>query len=556
MKNFNFYCDINIKKATDSDGNEIYRLGGIASTMDKDSDGEFLDPSGFEIKDFVKSGVVNWHHGSTESPRTIIGEPHKAEIRKDGFYVECDLYPSSNMAREVYGLAEVMQKDSKSRKLGYSIEGTVIERDLENPMIVKKAKITGLAITHMPKNPKTFAQIIKGETTNNLSEEKKKSLSTVSGAALVEESVDGSVKNLELQKKPIKKSHYQVKNFSQKGWRGVIFNTFPNITIEKANKVYQLFNKIQKAMDRGQISSDNLQKAMDTLGLGDYEANPFLEKGMKGDDGSYQAPHTKDSTFDNVDGDTAHMNPARSTKKAGTKKNMGMDNDMDKGDYEEDDMMMKKKKKGIKDPEMIDGKMDDGAPDNGKMKKNMSMKKTPMNKMPMKKNMNMKKGEEASSGRGAVLILKKAIAAASQESFGHVQALGTLVKATLEQNQILKSEIETLRKSEEGLLNDVGEIKGALEVFLKVPQKRRSITKGYSKKESFQKSEESTTSGETLSMSNNYGKVLELVDNAAFAKGGYDESFAKATTSFEANKTLPADIISRLKSEYNVNIVN
>ena len=49
--NFNFWCPVEISKAIDPNtGEEQMLLGGIASTADEDSDGEFLDPKGFDIK--------------------------------------------------------------------------------------------------------------------------------------------------------------------------------------------------------------------------------------------------------------------------------------------------------------------------------------------------------------------------------------------------------------------------------------------------------------------------------------------------------------------------
>lgn len=160
----NFWVPLDVSKAIDpKTGEEIMRLGGIASTKDKDADGEFLDPKGFDFKYFMENGIVNWHHQATNSPGSIIGEPSKAEVNKNGFYIETDLYKSSPKAREVYDLAKTMQEDSDKRRLGFSIEGKAIERDKDNPKIVTKAKITGVAITHMPKNPNTYAEIIKGE---------------------------------------------------------------------------------------------------------------------------------------------------------------------------------------------------------------------------------------------------------------------------------------------------------------------------------------------------------------------------------------------------------
>ena len=167
---FEFWCEFSqVEKAVDEKtGEEIMLLGGIASTIDEDSDGEFLDPKGFDIKPLLKSGLVNWHHQAKTNPGTIVGEPTKAEIRKEGLYIETRLYPHSQVACDIWDLAKTLAKDSKTRRLGYSIEGRVVERKSDDPTDpdykkIIKAVITGVAITHQPKNPKTFANIIKGE---------------------------------------------------------------------------------------------------------------------------------------------------------------------------------------------------------------------------------------------------------------------------------------------------------------------------------------------------------------------------------------------------------
>ena len=205
-----FWCPASIEKAIDeATGTEIMRLGGIASTMDKDSDEEFLDPNGFDVKPLLASGTVNWHHQANGAPATIIGEPTKAEIRPEGLYIETDLYPSSKIAVDVYNLAQTFATDSKTRRLGYSIEGKVIKRksnDKKSPeyKLIQKAIITGVAITHQPKNAQTFADIIKGGYTDNSEEieddenneesSEEKALDCETGAPLKKESLNTDLK--------------------------------------------------------------------------------------------------------------------------------------------------------------------------------------------------------------------------------------------------------------------------------------------------------------------------------------------------------------------------
>lgn len=258
-------------------GEPIMRLGGIASTSDEDSDGEFLDPKGFDIKPLLTSGMVNWHHQAKEHPDTIIGEPSKAEIRPEGLYIETDLYPSSKIACNVWELANTLEKDSKTRRLGYSIEGKVIKRksnDKNNPDYkrIEKAIITGVAITHMPKNPKTFANIIKGDIEDDFNEDEKsdehKGLDTESGAAVKKESVDAKLK---------------VTTFSKAEVLERLFQDIPGISIDKAEQIHTMIKKNADMNGKTQITEDDITKAYEALGLNVEKDD--ITKGCDSDEG-------------------------------------------------------------------------------------------------------------------------------------------------------------------------------------------------------------------------------------------------------------------------------
>ena len=280
---FVFWCPL--QKSEDlvdpTTGERIMRLGGIASTSDEDSDGEFLDPKGFDIKPLITSGMVNWHHQAKEHPDTIIGEPSKAEIRPEGLYLETDLYPSSKVACDVWELANTLEKDSKTRRLGYSIEGKVLKRksnDKNSPDYkhIEKAVITGVAITHMPKNPKTFANIIKGEIDDDFNEDEEKekkneekALDTENGAALKKESVDSKLK---------------VTTFTKAEVLEKLFKDIPGISIKKAEHIYLMLNKFANMKGKTQITEDDITKAYEALGLNIESTDN--EKGCSADGGA------------------------------------------------------------------------------------------------------------------------------------------------------------------------------------------------------------------------------------------------------------------------------
>lgn len=197
MEKINFFVPLNICKATSESGG-LMEMEGVASTVDKDTDGEELNPSGYNLQPFLNNGIVNWNHRSKDNPELVIGEPIEAKITKDNkLYVKVRLFPNSEKAKEVYKLAQVMEKNSSSRRLGFSIEGFPVKRDPINEKKILAADITGLAITPTPKNRNTFASICKGEYSEPFLDddadegEIEKFISAESIAATTNESLEG-----------------------------------------------------------------------------------------------------------------------------------------------------------------------------------------------------------------------------------------------------------------------------------------------------------------------------------------------------------------------------
>jgi hypothetical protein len=158
---FNFFVPARIEKSGES-GELMIR--GIASSLAVDSDGESLDPSGFDYTPLLETGFFNWNHQAQKSPGAILGRPTMARITEDNqFYVEGRLYKGLEDAQKLYQLAEVLENEDPDRRLGFSIEGQATQRDPLNKKKVLKARITGVAITHCPKNPNTLLSIMKGE---------------------------------------------------------------------------------------------------------------------------------------------------------------------------------------------------------------------------------------------------------------------------------------------------------------------------------------------------------------------------------------------------------
>lgn len=488
--NFKFWCPIEKSITFDpTDGENKMRLGGIASTSDEDSDGEFLDPKGFDINPLLESGLVNWHHRAKDQPNAIIGEPIKAEIKPEGLYIETELYSSSKIAKDVWELAETLEKNSKTRRLGYSIEGKVVKRKSEDKNSpdykkIQKAIITGVAITHQPKNPKTFANIIKGEIDEDWVDDEeetinikeiKKDFSTETASALKKESLDKKIKS-------------QV--FTKSEVMDKIFRDLPAIKITKAEKVYKLIKKITEMSSRKTITAEDIEKAYEALGL-PYEAED-IEKGVQ------EAEE--------------------------------LDKKISKSKDEEDETFEKEE---TKDDD------EDGEDEEKDEEKDV---------------------EKANSFEKRFDKIEKAISLSHLNNTKYIKALGVMVKdSSMKLEKAAEREIELLDilKAQDETISELNSKIEDLSLDVPAPKSlsnSKPVERAFSKSNENDFSERQESNTNQVSMSKQSGLVSEILDQAAFAKG-FDEEFSKALMSFEASKTLPANILSRVKKEYGIEIV-
>jgi hypothetical protein len=506
---FNFWCPIEpIKKATDEEtGEPVMRIGGIASTVDQDADGETLDPSGFDIQPLKESGMVNWHHQAKNSPAAIIGEPSKVELRPEGLWIESDLYASSPMANEVYELAKTLEENSKTRRLGYSIEGKVIKRasnDKKSPLYNKivKAVITGVAVTHMPKNPHTFVNIIKGqvdadgievdlEEEDDNAEERggkteKKALTTESGAALMPESVDGQPK----------------KTFSKSSVMECIFRDIPNITIPNAQELYTLIKNISVMNKRKFITSEDIEKAYDALGLAPEKKADNAEDVQKGDDADGQMGK-EDETHD----DEPRHNAANAKNAvAGKKEESEEETEEDDEGFEQCD------KNGAK----------------------------------------MKKGESND--------ILKAIQSVGDDFKTYIRATAVLVNDLRQKRAEDSKRIAELENIIKGQSDTISEFSDKLERYGNDVPRPKSLRSAAVVDRAFAKAKPEGDiekgGANRISFVENPAAVKELLDQASFAKG-YDKEYGDALLAFEARPEdgLPSNIIARLKAETGYEVV-
>ena len=171
--NFNFFVGVDIdediyKSAYQSDDDKRYdkmEIWGLASDNSKDVEGQILEPSGYEIDDFLKSGLINLEHYTSRkgSSKYWIGEPIDAKIKGNEFYVKAKLWKAHPEARNFWDTLLIMKSSGSTRKAGFSIEGTSKEKDPTNKNRITKAKINHCAVTLSPVNKNSWLDIVKGQ---------------------------------------------------------------------------------------------------------------------------------------------------------------------------------------------------------------------------------------------------------------------------------------------------------------------------------------------------------------------------------------------------------
>ena len=230
---FNFFVGVDIdediyKASKEAIGDKRYKnmvIYGLASDSSEDSEGEFMDPSGFIIDDFLKSGYLNLEHYTTRKgdPQYWIGEPVEGHVKNNEFFVKGKLWEHHPLARNFWDTMLIMKASGSKRKPGFSIEGKALERHPLNKKRVTKAKINHCAVTMTPVNKNSFFDIVKGEQKQDFItpqlkvdskyiyefedggkvygitksfEIEEKAVDTTSSAALRRESLDPNVKHI------------------------------------------------------------------------------------------------------------------------------------------------------------------------------------------------------------------------------------------------------------------------------------------------------------------------------------------------------------------------
>lgn len=599
--NFKFWVPLdNLQKAFDKNGKEIMKIGGIASTSAKDTDGEFLDPNGFNLDYFNKQGFLNYHHQTKNNPSAIIGEPTKTEIRPEGLYVEGILYPDSELAKSVYDTAKILEKNSDNRRLGFSIEGKATKRksnDDKHPdyKIIQKADITGCAITFSPKNPKTFMDIIKGNVDNSVEEYDDETMDlikaleagSITGRDSANISVPGNGSALKTEEKKVKlKSITNLEEDSEKDEKKKkltkaevyeqIFAKQPDISLLDAEKVFHYINKINMKQEIGTVDLSDVEKALSLLDKAQDLVKGGAGKEKKEDEDEDEVPkYSKDD--DEEDSVKKANSYCETTMKKGKKsKSDAMSKLIEKGGFpadmikkafgkkdkdEEEDSDEEKVKKFKKKKAEVDA-MEKALIEKGIMSDESKKEKDEKEKKEKEKVEkaiadNLKKEGDTSfdleKGLDDVreLIKEKnySVGVILKGIYDEMNIVKGVVNSIKEENADLKKALDESKDTINGLEGKITDLNKALD---EPPVGRKSVQNSQVRERNFngnqnQQDLSKANEGKQISVKERK-RVLDILDAATFEKG-FDAEFSEAMTTFESIGQVNGHIVSRLSKE-------
>lgn len=174
---YRFYIPIeenDLVKSVDVDENGDYIVQGVMTSDDHDEEGDSISPEGMDCSYFLQNGWIKYEHGNR--PEQFIGEPIEVKVgqfkhpKKDkyvnGILVKGRLFAHRELARQAVRTILDLQKSNTKRTMGWSIEGSVKERDRKTGKIVKSI-LRNVVLTMNPVNTMTWAELAKSFAKNH-----------------------------------------------------------------------------------------------------------------------------------------------------------------------------------------------------------------------------------------------------------------------------------------------------------------------------------------------------------------------------------------------------
>jgi len=154
---FDFEVPLSVFEKADAPKGKQRRIGGIVSLETQDRQDEIVLQRGLDFSDFRKNGWFNDNH--TKDTTGIVGYPEEVQFFQrgaelpdgsvapaQGHWVEGYLLEGYKKADEIWDLGQALQKTN--RRLGFSVEGKILQRSGPKQRTIAKALVRNVAITN------------------------------------------------------------------------------------------------------------------------------------------------------------------------------------------------------------------------------------------------------------------------------------------------------------------------------------------------------------------------------------------------------------------------
>lgn len=152
---FRFCLPLNLKKTEDGE----WRVRGIASTEDKDAQGEIVKQNGLDIG-ALKAGRGLFNEDHRPGFENVIGKVDYADLTPKGLYIEGYLFKKQPKAQAIYNILNSLKAEDRHR-VQMSIEGKIKKREGSDKTVISRAVVDKVALTLDPINPKTYVELVK-----------------------------------------------------------------------------------------------------------------------------------------------------------------------------------------------------------------------------------------------------------------------------------------------------------------------------------------------------------------------------------------------------------
>jgi hypothetical protein len=554
---FNFWMPASFSKGKDDNGNTVLKVGGIASDGTRDADKQILSPNTFDLTPFLTKGTLNWEHQSSKNPMAVIGEPTLAKVTDSNqLYIEGKLYKDNPIAKGVYDLMGILEKSSKTRRMGFSIEGYATEFDENDPSKVTKAVITDCALTMKPKNPNTLARVMKGEMGITEEEFIEKSEAANGGAVeyLVDIEMGGnhimvtktgqvSVKSLTTEsgsalrvstfnnrKKKLRKDQDEL---TKGGVYLRISKAFQDVTADQMDRIYDFILLKSKTSGMNKITDQTIDNAFESLGLKKgQETVTKTAYFQKGEGDLYR------KLYKSEDGDGFVAADDRQYFKVGANEFMPASEEMVKGGTVPTFVAVEEKsqKETIALVKAENGGSED-TPADAKTPAVTAIEKG---------------GDEPTTTPAATPAVDTSVLEKSLNN--GIAALGVKINKGQTEATEQFQQMAVLLK---GAFQKIERLEKAIEDFSSVPPVAKTVTRPQQVLQRFDQAPAIVKGGEAatdLHIQADKAQILEILDTKAFAKGGFDQVYGNAMNLYETTGVIPQEIIKGLAEE-GINIV-